>query len=1098
MPEHTGAPVFYIFFYYWSKITGMNPLYLRLLPVAFGTAAIVLMYFLGTSLYSRRAGLISALLLALSPTQIWFAQELRPYGLMFFLALLSLLSLQHALSSPTKKSRLWLLYYCATALFLFNHLFSVLILIPQGIYVLLRRGFSFFILWALPAVILVTILFFSAFDISHTTEEQGRVAPPPEIITALTNAVGQDIINTRWFFFSPWHNHPTGELPDSLLLFLKVRPFMDGLIFLFITISLLVFVFYSAETSLRIQFLENKFKKVSCQPLTCINKSGEEIYFERNLLSKFMLIISLFCVSPLVLGTVQAVTGRPTFNPVYNAYNMAALYLAIGFAASCFNKKWIYKSSILLVILLYGYQCLIFLPYRTRPAWNEAAAYIRQNSGLQDLIIDEWSLAPFSRIDHYLNDFQVKKVNATSLGDVCAQAALFLQNQDHTDDLQPAVWILTEPVFLYYFGGMPKNPLRILEASLEECGLHVEATYFPGSTHLTVLKATCTQGQEPRIPVPIPQLLDIADYSSFFDDLGVHVDNEEEKQQLIYGFQRSTSAWPLFLTIGNFEVGFSFLRNKEYRLAGAFAEYLLSSHPYFGLGYYYMGTLLALAGETDRARAYFSQAFSLYPVIASYSEAFSRALCEPGEALPDKAAADRLFSFPYPLFVDLQRYLEETAVFTESGPKIKILPGHERVRLASELTDGAVLIDALFTAQKNNRKAEAWMPITKRLPALTAELSYCLTGNPERTANKYRELIGRFPFECFFYDRYDYFLKKYADVHAYVTNWLELVSANPDLSAYAVQKLEAVGNDWYELDNNEAALAAFQGASMLGSFSLDTAARTGEVYARQFRFKEALTIYAEVLKKDAQFSNVLVNTDIVLNELDDEQYRLDYWKDIHESNPHSWDITRRYGGTLEEAGFFTDATRIYLVLKDSEAHGCDALVAAIRCLRLSGDYKTALTLLEQQNPERCHPPKLITYEYISIGQLLVDQQLLKEAEECFNQALAIGGFDGLAYFELGTLARAKGDGRETLGYFTKSVKADPDALWPRQCLAVEQLNNGLYAEALENYKILFLQNPDVSGLRQTILSLVEKHDDAIPEDQLQELHELFPDWFILQ
>ncbi len=62
----------------------------RGLSVLFGVLTVPLIYGVAWQLFRRRlAGLLAALLLAVSPLHIWYGQETRMYTLLIFLCLLS-------------------------------------------------------------------------------------------------------------------------------------------------------------------------------------------------------------------------------------------------------------------------------------------------------------------------------------------------------------------------------------------------------------------------------------------------------------------------------------------------------------------------------------------------------------------------------------------------------------------------------------------------------------------------------------------------------------------------------------------------------------------------------------------------------------------------------------------------------------------------------------------------------------------------------------------------------------------------------------------------------------------------------------------------
>jgi mannosyltransferase len=73
---------------------------LRSFSALAGTATVPVAYLAATTLVSRRAGLITAALVAFSPLMVWYSQEARPYALAVFLAALSFLFFARALKNP--------------------------------------------------------------------------------------------------------------------------------------------------------------------------------------------------------------------------------------------------------------------------------------------------------------------------------------------------------------------------------------------------------------------------------------------------------------------------------------------------------------------------------------------------------------------------------------------------------------------------------------------------------------------------------------------------------------------------------------------------------------------------------------------------------------------------------------------------------------------------------------------------------------------------------------------------------------------------------------------------------------------------------------
>ncbi len=89
----TTPPLYYIIVSYWMRLVPETEAMLRLPSVLFGIGAVALLFLLGRRLLGSRAGLIAALLMAVSPFHIHYSQEARAYSLMVLLTLLSWLAL---------------------------------------------------------------------------------------------------------------------------------------------------------------------------------------------------------------------------------------------------------------------------------------------------------------------------------------------------------------------------------------------------------------------------------------------------------------------------------------------------------------------------------------------------------------------------------------------------------------------------------------------------------------------------------------------------------------------------------------------------------------------------------------------------------------------------------------------------------------------------------------------------------------------------------------------------------------------------------------------------------------------------------------------
>jgi mannosyltransferase len=89
------------------KLFGDSEWSLRLPSAIFGVANIAALYWLGTMTVGRTAGLIGAVLLALSPFHVWYSQEARMYSLLALAATLYAATSFHYLRAPSLPRGAW-------------------------------------------------------------------------------------------------------------------------------------------------------------------------------------------------------------------------------------------------------------------------------------------------------------------------------------------------------------------------------------------------------------------------------------------------------------------------------------------------------------------------------------------------------------------------------------------------------------------------------------------------------------------------------------------------------------------------------------------------------------------------------------------------------------------------------------------------------------------------------------------------------------------------------------------------------------------------------------------------------------------------------
>jgi 4-amino-4-deoxy-L-arabinose transferase-like glycosyltransferase len=93
-------PLYYALLHGWTLLLGTAPIVLRLLSVVAGTLMIPAIYLAGRRLLGKRAALLAALLVAISPLAVFYSQEIRMYGLVALLSTGILLVAWRMLGSP--------------------------------------------------------------------------------------------------------------------------------------------------------------------------------------------------------------------------------------------------------------------------------------------------------------------------------------------------------------------------------------------------------------------------------------------------------------------------------------------------------------------------------------------------------------------------------------------------------------------------------------------------------------------------------------------------------------------------------------------------------------------------------------------------------------------------------------------------------------------------------------------------------------------------------------------------------------------------------------------------------------------------------------
>jgi 4-amino-4-deoxy-L-arabinose transferase-like glycosyltransferase len=153
-----SPPLWYLLAWADSRVLGDGEVALRLPSALAGIATVPVAWMIGRELAGRRAAMLAAALVAVSPLFVWYSQEARAYALFVLMASLAMLCFLRAEEEPTPARMAW--FALTGALALLTHYFAVFLLIPMALWLLFEpagRGAARMRRAALPAIAVLVI-----------------------------------------------------------------------------------------------------------------------------------------------------------------------------------------------------------------------------------------------------------------------------------------------------------------------------------------------------------------------------------------------------------------------------------------------------------------------------------------------------------------------------------------------------------------------------------------------------------------------------------------------------------------------------------------------------------------------------------------------------------------------------------------------------------------------------------------------------------------------------------------------------------------------------------------------------------------------------
>lgn len=399
-------PLHYILLNIWGNIFGFSEISLRLPSVILGVITIYLTYLIGKNLFSPKVGLISAILLALSPLHIYYSQEARMYALAAFSTTLSFYCLINFLNG---RKLAGLSYIVASTLIFYSNYTAVLVI---------------------PAQFLVVGLFF---------KEKIRKAAKLGFIIVLLSIPGLLILKDQLIYGI----ETTNNMPEW-------KSIIGG-------VGLKEILLLPAKMIVgRIGFDNKLLYGLIVGTLGLVNLVI--IKFAIKPLNKITAIILFWLIFPPALALIISL-WVPIFAYFRFIFILPAFYLLLALGLSKLKTTVSRLLLILVIIFEIIFTSIYFInPKFHREDWKDAINYVNQEANLQTIVLHKNLMVPL-----VFNYYQKNQNIATIPAFKRIPAKYF----DDLNNLENNLQNYQQVIIINYLTEVT-DPTRILEDKLNE------------------------------------------------------------------------------------------------------------------------------------------------------------------------------------------------------------------------------------------------------------------------------------------------------------------------------------------------------------------------------------------------------------------------------------------------------------------------------------------------------------------------------------------------------------------------------------------------------------------------------------------------------
>lgn len=477
MPLNMKSPLYYVLQYWFARHVSDSLLALRLMAVAFGVLCIPMLFLLVRRICGGRPALFAALLLAVSPQHVWYAQEVRSYALSCLLAMGSSYCFWRAVEGGGR--RWWAASLLVNALLPWAHLMFSLAVFAEGCYLLGRwraKPLKTVVWAALQFSLLVPMVLF-LFPLPFEQDARSPVGAT-EIVTAF---LAVDAVGLYPDFLPAWKSAPP-DAPDWAGALLVFQP----------PAIMLLGVFFAGALVIAL---------------------GGAL---RRKMPGAGFLLALWIAPPALLAALNLATQGPFLSHMYFMYGAAGMYAAAGMLV-CSPRRAVVRGLFAAgVAALYAYQLALLLPFPTRTDWQAAADHVVRHKGMHDRMVNLEFFGPTNPLEYYRESIglPVEKVNTVA----AACDAVFGAFNPAGGEASEHVWVVYRGFFRKRFFPV-EDTEGLFRDRLGACGIGVTACRYPGQYDLVLLEMARSSGGSPEACDPAfpgderghEELLDVVD-----------------------------------------------------------------------------------------------------------------------------------------------------------------------------------------------------------------------------------------------------------------------------------------------------------------------------------------------------------------------------------------------------------------------------------------------------------------------------------------------------------------------------------------------------------------------------------------------------------